>query len=259
MKAPSPLPAAPAGFALHWHDSVGSTMDEARALIGAASGVHQVVMAGEQTAGRGRRDRAWSSPPGNLYLTVALDHGRPLAEAAQLSFVAALALRDGLQATGVPADAITLKWPNDILLQGRKLAGLLLETAGQDGGWVLIGSGINIAHFPPDTPYPATSLAASGFDITPAELAEAYLAALARWFRAWRADGFTPVRSAWQRAAAGIGGPVTARLADGEKTGIFADLDADGALLLRGEDGRTERVLAGDVFFGVQNPVQCGS
>ena len=215
---------------------------------------------GEQTAGRGRRGRSWLSPPGNLYLSLVQRPDGAPARAALLGFVAALGLGDALgslihgdtlAALGGPALQLRYKWPNDLLANGKKLAGILLEseTAASDRvDFVVIGIGVNIAHAPRDVEFPATSLAAEGVTgITPAVLLEDFVRHFAGWVRRWRAEGFAPVRAAWLAAASGLGERVRVRLERQTLLGRFQGLDDDGALVLDAAEGR-RRIAAGEVF-----------
>ncbi len=244
----------PPGFALFARDTVSSTQDEVRALAAGGAGDGTVVWAQSQRAGRGRRARHWDSPAGNLYVSLLVHAGADLAEAAQLSFVTALAVREALvRHVGEPG-RLTLKWPNDILLDGAKVAGILLETEpGAKGAdpLVVIGVGVNLVSHPSGTPYPATDLrAAAGVDLTPAGLLGDYLSAFAEWRLTWRNRGFAPVRAAWLEHAAGLGGPISVRLPDGTRDGKFVTLDEGGALVMETETGDRVSVTAGDVFVG---------
>ena len=206
-----------------------------------------------QRAGRGRRGRVWSSPPGNLYLSVIL---RPTCAArcvAQLSFVAALAVLDLVDAR-LPGQA-RCKWPNDILVDGAKVAGILLESSLGPGGqvdWVVLGIGVNLASHPGIVgPIPSTSLIAAGAPpLEPAEALPLHLAALTRRRHAWETQGFEAVRDAWLARAYGLGGPVTVANGDKRLVGVFEGLDADGALVLAQADGSRLSIAAGDVLFG---------
>ena len=244
-------PTLPAGFHLHRFAAVGSTNDEAKALARAGAPGGTLVWADEQTAGRGRRGRSWVSPPGNLYLSLLLRPDSEPARAAQLGFVAALGLADALAELAGPALELRCKWPNDILANGWKLAGILLEAEAGAGGrvdFVIIGIGVNIASAPARAEYPATSLAAEGIaDVSPATLLAAFARHFDRWHRRWCEAGFAPVRAAWLDRAVGLGEPVRVRLDRMTLDGRFADLDEDGALLLDTADGR-RRIAAGDVF-----------
>lgn len=251
MSAP---PRLPNRFVLHAFDRLPSTNDEARRLAKAGADEGQVVWALEQTRGRGRYGRRWQSPPGNLYASVLLRPGCPTADTAQLSFLASLALADALGRLGPAGLDLALKWPNDVLLAGAKTAGILLESAsGPDdrAEWVVIGSGVNIVSHPSGTPYPATALVERGFPpLAPADLLEAYLDALADWYRRWRTDGFGAVRKAWCARSFGLGGQIRLRLEDRELHGRFVDLTPGGALVLEQADGSRCEIAAGDVFYG---------
>jgi BirA family transcriptional regulator, biotin operon repressor / biotin---[acetyl-CoA-carboxylase] ligase len=243
----------PDRFTLRALERVASTNDEARRLAedGAPAGL--VVVAREQTRGRGRYGRSWTSPPGNLYASVLLRPDCTLAASAQLSLVAGLALGEALAGLGPPDLAIALKWPNDVLVNGAKTAGILLESAARtDGraGWVIVGSGVNIVSCPKDTPYPATCLVAEGFaPLEPLTLLEAYLGALDRWLGTWQAAGFAAVRGAWRARSFGLGGEIRLRLEREELCGRFVDLTEGGALLVEEAGGRRREIAAGEVFY----------
>lgn len=246
-----PAPVLPAGFRLHRFAAVGSTNDEAKALARAGAAQGALVWAREQTGGRGRRGRAWLSPPGNLYLSLVMRPDCPPARAAQLGFVAALGLGDALLALAGRALPLAYKWPNDVLVRGRKLAGILLESEMDRAGaveFVVIGVGVNLATMPDGVEYPATSLAAEGVaGVTPALLLEGFARHFDGWAGRWRAGGFAPVRSAWLARASGIGAAIRVRLDRATLAGRFADLDDDGALVLDAAEGR-RRIAAGEVF-----------
>ena len=241
------------GYTLVALDEAGSTNDEAkmRAEAGAPDGA--VVWARQQRAGRGRRGRTWVSPPGNLYLSVIL---RPSCEArsvAQLSFVAALAVHDLVE--GLLPGRARCKWPNDILMDGGKVAGILLESALGPVGqveWVVLGIGVNIASHPGLAgAMTSTSLAAAGAPLlAPEEALPPLLAALSRRRGAWETQGFTAVRDAWLARAYGLGGPVTVANGDRKLVGTFEGLDSEGALVLAQADAPPISIAAGDVYFG---------
>ncbi|WP_448202947.1 biotin--[acetyl-CoA-carboxylase] ligase [Azospirillum sp. sgz302134] len=244
----------PPGFRVEAFDSVGSTNDEAKALARSGAAEGTIVWAKRQDAGRGRRGRAWTSPEGNLYTSTVLRPGRPPAEAAQISFVAALAIAETATAVLPETADVRCKWPNDVLVNGRKLSGILLESEASRGvglAWLVLGVGINLRHFPESVEFAATSLVAEGAPNTPpGALLELYAEQLARWYRTWAEHGFAPIRSAWLARAKGLGDPIIVRLADHTLTGTFADLDSDGVLLLDRDDGAgRQRIAAGDVFF----------
>lgn len=238
--------ALPDPFQLIALERVDSTNDEAKraAQQGAAHGT--VVWAKVQTAGRGRRGREWISTEGNLHFSVLLDSGENLSRSPQLAFVAAIAVRAAL-AELVPAAAFQVKWPNDILCQGRKIVGMLLELSPP---WIVLGIGVDIAHAPAPSLYPTICLRQLGSGAEPFDVLAGICQHLGTWYARWRRDGFAPIRQAWLTDASGLSEPVTVRLSDGETLeGRFAGLDVEGALLLDKADGEQKKILAGDVFF----------
>ena len=250
------MAALPEGYALRAFAEIDSTNEEARRLGEAGEAGPIWITAERQTAGRGRRGRTWVSPGGNFMGTLFLRPEVGPRKAAELSFVAALAVHDAVDALLPPPlrPALKLKWPNDLLHDGRKLAGILLESSGVAGGtvsWLAIGIGINLAHHPDMVEFPATSLAALGVpDVTPEQALEVLAAAFDRRMRQWRdVQGFAAIREAWLLRAAGLGGPITVRLADETFEGVFVGLAADGALDVRMASGEIRQVAAGDVFF----------
>jgi BirA family biotin operon repressor/biotin-[acetyl-CoA-carboxylase] ligase len=190
------------------------------------------------------------SPAGNVYCSVLLRPRCRAPEAAQLGFVAALAIADAM-AELAPNVAIRCKWPNDVLANGRKISGILLETemvAGDVPDFVVIGIGVNLATSPPEALYPATSLVEEGVSgILPQRMSVAFVWHLARWLTPWREQGFAPIRAAWLDRAAGLGEPIQVRLEHATFGGRFLDLDEDGALLLGTPEG-DRRIAAGEVF-----------
>jgi BirA family biotin operon repressor/biotin-[acetyl-CoA-carboxylase] ligase len=244
-------PVLPDFYRLTCYETIGSTNDEAKCLAQAGAPEGTLVWALAQSAGRGRRGRPWQSPPGNLYLSLLLRPSGSVAQSAQLGFVAALALGDALEPLLHGVRALRFKWPNDVLLDGRKLAGILLESetaAGEGVAFVVIGVGANLAAAPADAEFPATSLAAAGIpDVAPGVLLEGFAHHFELWHRHWLAEGFAPVRRAWLARASGLGEAVRVRLERATLLGRFLDLDEEGALLLEAEEGR-RRIAAGEVF-----------
>lgn len=245
------MPGLPPFFRLVPLEVCGSTNDEARQLAQNGAPEGTLVWARRQEYGRGRRGRAWSSPEGNLFMSLVLRPAVPPGQAAQVSFVAAVALGEAVSAL-IPG-APRLKWPNDVLIDGAKSAGILLESEpGRAGAvdWLVLGIGVNVHHFPPDLEYQATSLAAAGAaGVSVETVLERVAASFQAWYQRWLAQGFAPVRAAWLNAAHGLGGPVTVRLSEESFTGHFVDLDAGGALLVETPAG-LRTVTAGDIFFG---------
>ena len=231
-------------------ESVGSTNDLAKELAGAGAPQGTLLWAREQTSGRGRHGRHWSSPKGNLYASLVLRPGVPADRAAQLSFVAAVAMAQTL-ATLMPADApIRHKWPNDILVGGRKIAGILLESAAGDGDaidWLVVGMGVNVDSHPEGGDYGATSLRAQGVESTPEVVLAKLCDGMLTWRLRWLQEGFAPVRAAWHGRAAGMEGPLRVEVGGETLEGTYLGIDDAGALVLD-LPGRGRRlVTAGEV------------
>lgn len=235
------------------YDELDSTNAEARRRAEAGEGGPVWITAAVQTAGRGRRGRAWSTRRGNLAATLLMTTDRPPAEAAQVSFVAAIAACDLAEACLGPG-AARLKWPNDVLVHGRKAVGILVESGARGDGrlWLAVGIGVNLAHAPTDVERPATAFAdhMAGAPPDPRAALDVLAAAFERWRGRWSTQGFEPIAAAWSERATGIGERCVARLPAATLTGVAEGLDPDGALRLRLDDGGLERITAGDVFFG---------
>jgi BirA family transcriptional regulator, biotin operon repressor / biotin---[acetyl-CoA-carboxylase] ligase len=248
-----------AGYRLLSLKATSSTNDDALQAARSGDPGQLWITSAEQLAGRGRHGRNWSSPPGNLYASLLLIDPCDTPSAPQLGFVAGLALHEAVEAvTGVGAPRLSLKWPNDLLLDGAKLSGLLLEghRLQPDGPLaIVIGFGVNVAFAPTGTPYPATALQAVKAGLDREEVFRALSSAFARTFSAWRmsarmnaSDPFGAIRRLWLERAAGVGQEVTLRLPSGEKKGIFEGLDRFGRLQLKSGDGM-ELIDAGDLYF----------
>ena len=241
---------AAAGVRLIAHDAVGSTNAEALALARGGERGPLWITARRQPAGRGRRDSAWISPPGNLYATLLLTDPSPADQAPNLSFVAALAVHDVI-ASLAPALAapLTLKWPNDLLLAGAKMAGILIEGERIERLTVAIGIGVNCAVHPSNTSYPATDLASAGVTVSVDALFSALAAAMPARLEQWdRGRGFAATRADWLARAAGLGETMRVRLPERELQGRFTGLDDNGRLLLQKPGGAVEAITAGEVF-----------
>ena len=240
----------PAPYRLIAYETIGSTSDEAKRLArdGAEEGL--IIWAKTQTAGRGRRGRVWVSPLGNLHMSLVLRPHCRAGVAAQLGFVAALGMAAALRELA-PRVAVRCKWPNDLLANDKKIAGILLETemvASECPDFVVLGIGVNLASSPSDTPYPTTSLAKEGVgSIAPDVVLARFVECITKWMNAWRKDGFLPIRDAWLAQAFGLGEPIQVRLERETLDGRFLDLADDGALMLGMLDG-SRRIAAGEVF-----------
>lgn len=244
----------PPGYALAVFDEIDSTNEEAKRRAEAGERGPLWIVARRQSAGRGRRGRAWTSEPGNLFATLLIAPERSAAESARLSFAAALSVF-GVATAACPDADVTLKWPNDVLIDGAKCAGILLESAGEQGGvlpWLAVGIGINLVHAPEGTPYPATALARHGATLDLESAMASLSTSWAQWHRLWLTEGFARLRRAWLDRAQGLGQPVTARLADNNLNGLFEGLDGEGRLQLRMADGSLQTVSSGEIFFGAR-------
>jgi len=208
------------------------------------------LRAERQTSGRGRQGRVWTSAEGNLYASTLVRLRAIDPQAATLALVAAVALEEVVSAyLPFPREGrgTVIKWPNDLLLNGAKLSGILLERADDA---VVIGIGVNLAHHPESLDRPATSLAAHGVTPDPADFLETLATAFERWLSIWRNEGLAPVRTRWLDRAHPAGTALTARLPDGSAIdGLFAGLDSEGALILRLADGTSRVIHAADVFL----------
>lgn len=234
-------------------EQIPSTNAEAFRLAEGGAVEGTVVLADRQTAGKGRLGRQWVSPGGvNLYLSVILRPPLPPYEAPQLTFISAVAVARAIEEeTGLkPA----IKWPNDLLLNGCKVAGLLNEMNAESDlvGFVVLGIGINLnmeaAQFPDDLRTPATSLLlAGGRPVSRMAFAVRLLTALDAEYARFRQVGFGPVRAEWSRRCNAFGRQVSVSSGGQTLQGPFAGIDHDGALLLTLSDGRLERIMSGDV------------
>jgi BirA family transcriptional regulator, biotin operon repressor / biotin---[acetyl-CoA-carboxylase] ligase len=245
----------PTGIVLEHLTEVTSTNDIARARAQAGALGPLWVRATSQSKGRGRRGRSWLSAPGNLFMTGLLTLDVSPSEAANLSFVAALAVADAIEAV-VPTNLVGLKWPNDVLLDGQKCSGILLESWGSPAGLqIAIGIGINVLSQPDNIDQVITCLADYALpdsnDCEAATLFEFVLSSFHYWLALWREQGFEAIRLAWLERALGLGKPIVARLPNETCEGIFVGLAADGALNLQLSNGTMRQISAGDVFFPV--------
>src|SRR6266481_5251868 len=242
--------ASTAGVRLIAHEVLGSTNAEALRLAGQGERGPLWVTAARQTTGRGRRGRSWVSEPGNLYASLLLSDPAPAEHWPQLSFVAALAIHDAVVevAAGLKP-RLAIKWPNDLLLDGAKFAGILIEGE-SDVNAVAVGIGVNCASHPADTDFPATDLAAAGAAVSPATLFGALSVKMLGRLAQWNAgEGFSTIRADWLARAAGVGENVRVRLAEHELAGRFEALDEAGGLVLGLPDGSAMTIAAGDVFL----------
>lgn len=228
--------------------TVGSTNEHAKQLARAGYPAGTAVLAQEQTAGKGRHGNTWTSPPGNLYMSLILRPELRALQIGQLSFLCALALFRCLRGV-LPATAdIGLKWPNDVLVEGRKCAGILLESAStgmQPVDWVVAGVGVNIAFAPEG----AISVVQAGGNIDAPTLADRLLGEIMALYGEWLAQGFAPVRKGWMQAATRLGETIDVRLTRETLHGVFQGIDETGALLLGMPDGTQRTIASGEVYI----------
>lgn len=227
-----------------------STNEEARRRALAGERGPLWIRAERQSAGRGRRGRGWTGLDGNLFCTGLYVLDASPGQAAQLSFAAALAAAEACE-TVIDPDRVKVKWPNDVLIGGRKACGILLESGAAPGGglWLAVGVGLNCAAHPDDAERPATSLAAEGAELAAADAFTLLARRFDLWRSRWARDGFAALRDPWLARAHGLGAPCIARLKEGEARGVFAGLGEDGALRLDLANGERRYISAGDVFF----------
>ena len=234
---------------------VDSTNAEAARVAGALTGP-EWILALNQIAGRGRRGRAWQNPRGNFAATLVMQPDGPPDQAALRSFVAALALFDAFVAVTGRSDGLALKWPNDVLLNGGKVAGILLESLAVGGvaSHLAIGIGVNLVDAPDNAALEAGALrpvslaSETGCRVSPEDFLTQIAAAFATREASLRTYGFEPTRTAWLDRAAKLGDTVTARAAGSETTGVFETVDPKGNLVLSTPQGRTA-IAAADVYF----------
>ena len=233
-------------------ETVDSTNAEARRQAEAGEAGPLWIAARRQSEGRGRRGRRWESDSGNLAATLLMQTARTPAEAAQVTFVATLAVAEMLDSY-VGRERVSIKWPNDVMLDGVKVAGILVESGAHAarGLWLAVGIGVNLAHAPKGTERPATAIGSAGIEAPTFEAALGRLVdSFSNWQARWDQMGFQPVLHAWIDRTGGLDGPCVARLGSETLEGTADGVEADGALRLRLADGTLRRISAGDVFFG---------
>jgi len=258
-----------AGYRLVAYETIGSTSTEAMASAARGDPGKLWVVSREQTAGHGRRGQNWQTPPGNLAASLLRPAAGPAS--ATIGFAAGLALENAIRAVA-PSVAesqyqnphplrgrvyqshhLALKWPNDVLLNGAKIAGILLEAMTRPGAQasVVIGIGVNVAHAPKGVPYPVSSLIENGADISAETL---FIALGESWVEQdslWNEGrGFAAIRDRWLERAAGIGAPIAVKIGADVVRGTFETIDEEGRLIVRGGDGSSRAISAGDVHFG---------
>ena len=224
-------------------DVTASTNDVVRRAAASGEAEGLVIHAHRQSSGRGRQGRVWESPAGNMYCSFLLRPNNTPQSAGLYSFVAALAVRDAVSQY-LPMHAITLKWPNDVLVDGKKISGILLEV---EGDALIVGIGINVAHCPDNALYPTTSLKVEGVEVDTSNLLNHLLDSLSHWHDTMQAEGFEPIRTAWLQHAKK--GRLIVRLQQETLQGEFMNIDELGRLRLQLEGGAERAISTGDVFF----------
>ena len=241
----------PTGHRVVHFERIDSTNSEARRLSEAGERGPLWIWSDEQTGGRGRHGRAWVSEPGNLYVTCLFQTAAPASAAAQISFVAAIAVHE-LVSSLLPKAGFFLKWPNDVLMDDAKFCGLLAEVVDTNPTRIALGCGINLAHAPSGTPYPVAAL---GPQFTPDSVLQKLAVSLWHWLEIWdEGRGFPTIRSAWLERAAGVGKEVSVEGVSGR----FEGLSADGALLITLADGTQRQIHAGEVRFAGIEKIRSG-
>ncbi len=238
-------------------DELDSTNAALVRMVEQGTGVEEglLLWAKTQTAGRGRHGRTWVSPPGNVYASILLAAPENKTTAPEIGFLAAVAVVDTIQDLprhNTAPPVLNCKWPNDVLLEGQKVSGILPEMVTSPDGrsWVVLGIGINLESIPVEgASYPPTALILHHIDTSPEHTLTVLCRAIDFWLNRWRTEGFAVIRAAWLERGPQYGAAVSVGLTDGPVTGTFAGLDADGALLLDSAAGR-RRIVAGDVLFG---------
>lgn len=243
-------------FRVERRDKVASTNDLARAAAERGEPEGLLVLAREQTAGRGRQGRSWSSPPGNFYGSLLLRPCRPLAEVATLSLVAGLAVAEAVERLAGARLRASVKWPNDVLVGRAKLAGILPEAIVSGDGrctGLVLGIGVNLAHHPEGLGRPTTSLAALGLPPPcPEEFLAAFEPCFAERYARWQEGGFAVLRAAWLARAVGLGERVRLEASGQIHEGRLLEVGEDGSILLETEPGARRRFTAGELVLGAR-------
>ncbi len=239
------------------YDVLDSTNEEAKRHADNGGTHGAVVWAHQQTSGKGRMGREWVSPDGNLYVSALLQPTCSLAERTQLAFLTAVSMLDTLEPILGKAGEVSCKWPNDILLDGKKIGGILLESFqttndfGRTQEWIVVGLGLNIMHHPESgMRYPATSLKAAGIELISAKIVlSRFVYNFIMRYDAWQEFGFSPIRECWEKAAFGMGEMVDVQVGDESISGIYESIDDAGCLMLRVNDEKVIPINASDVTF----------
>jgi BirA family biotin operon repressor/biotin-[acetyl-CoA-carboxylase] ligase len=238
------------------YDVLDSTNEEAKRLAGGGASHGAVIWAKHQTAGKGRMGREWVSDEGNLFVSVLLRPPCELPECSQLSFVTAVSALETLKPIIADEGEIQAKWPNDVLYEGKKLGGILLESFttldeyNKDQQWVVVGVGLNIDSYPDDVAFPATCLRESGVEIISAKIVlSRFVYNFIHAYDTWCAEGFEPMRAYWMEHAYRLGHPTDVLMGDTLVQGAFQGIDQFGRMLLQTAGGEVKAITAGEVLF----------
>ena len=259
MVSPSGPFQLPCGYFLHIFDVLESTMDEAYKLAKAGAPAGTIVLAQRQTKGRGRLGRPWVSLMGNLFISLIFRPTCPLSRVSELGFLLAHSVGLALSACTSSSLEVHYKWPNDILLGNRKIAGLLLEAelsadmlASSSPQWLVVGLGLNLKSAPEDVGYPVTSLQAEGFSVSPSRFLSFLCLEIDHLLTQWGDQGFSPIREAWLSKAWGIGREMTLLRGKEKITGFFETIAPDGSIILKNEEGARYQMATGEILLGLQ-------
>jgi len=238
------------------YDLLDSTNEESKRLAGGGASHGAVIWAKRQSAGRGRMGREWVSAEGNLFVTVLLNPEVDLASCAQLSFVASLAVAETIEGIVEHPKKLSCKWPNDVLFDGKKIAGILLESfatreaTGGNRQWVAVGVGINVDSYPEHVMFPATCLRDAGVEIISAKIVlSRFMHNFIQRYDVWANQGFAEIEKQWTKRAHHINKKLEVIVGEAQHQGTFEGIDASGQLLLRAKGGAITAIAAGDVFF----------
>jgi BirA family biotin operon repressor/biotin-[acetyl-CoA-carboxylase] ligase len=241
-------------YTLEAHEVCPSTMELAQLWVENTSSLSEdfhVVWALEQTAGRGKLDRQWLSLKGNLFATIVIPFYLPLSRVGELSFLTALSVAEVITSLN-PRQEVLCKWPNDIIMDDKKVGGILLETISKETrNFVSIGIGVNLESFPQGVL--STSLVEQGIHISPKDMLEKILKRIAHFLDVWYAEGFEPIRALWHKRAWNLGEQLKIKTFSKEVVGTFEHMDHTGCLILVCEDGRRARLASGDVLLTRRN------
>lgn len=235
-------------------DDIDSTNNEAKRIVASDNSPNYLVIcAKKQSAGRGRNGKFWQSEEGNLFVSVIFPRTGTIEEMSQLSFVSSLALHYAISSIFQNYSInkpISLKWPNDVLVNNKKVAGILLETAGLHSEYVVVGLGVNVKNFPTINGKYTTSLFAEGLHfLDPSELLNRFMTYLYKYYQIWITDQFMEIREKWLKRTKGLGEIITVDSGLERVSGKFLDIDFTGRLRIQVASGQIFYVSAGEVFF----------